>query len=273
MGKTFDTFIFDLDGTLLHTLPDLVRITNMTLAAEGYPTRTEAEILSYVGNGVRALMYQAVPDNIGEEAAERAMARWKELFPRFDNDLTRPYPEIETTLLQLRERGCKLGVLSNKFDKGVHLVMGKCLPGLFDVEHGECEEIPRKPDPTGLLRTISELGSAPEHSVYVGDSPGDVRAARNAGAYAVAVTWGYHQAHDFADENAIPDLMISSPLELLEIAPPHAKATASENDAAGAPHNASDVAASTSASTSHDAAGAAADASLESPLSAKGLRA
>lgn len=214
----FDTFVFDLDGTLLHTLPDLVVITNMALRDAGYPERTEAEILSYVGNGVRALMYQAVPEGVPAEAAERAMARWKELFPLYDNDLTKPYPHVEEMVAALRARGCKLGVLSNKFEPGVHQVMDKCLPGLFDVEHGECAEIPRKPNPAGLLRTIAELGSAPERTVYVGDSPGDVRAARNAGVYAVGVTWGYHAPEDFAAEQAEPDLMISSPLELVVLA-------------------------------------------------------
>ncbi|WP_241157324.1 HAD family hydrolase [Adlercreutzia sp. ZJ242] len=214
----FDAFIFDLDGTLLHTLPDLVVITNRALRDAGYPERTEAEILSYVGNGVRALMYQAVPEGTGAEAAEGAMARWKELFPTYDNNLTHPYPHVEEMIDGLRARSCKLGVLSNKFDEGVHQVMDKCLPGRFDVEHGECDEIPRKPDPTGLLRTIAELGTTPARTAYVGDSPGDVRTARNAGAYAVGVTWGYHAVEDFAAEDAEPDLMVSDPLELVALA-------------------------------------------------------
>lgn len=219
MEKTFDTFIFDLDGTLLHTLPDLVVLTNAVLREEGYPERTEAEILSFVGNGVRALMYQAMPEDADAAAADRALERWKELFPELDNKLTRPYAGIEEMLDQLAARGCKLAVLSNKFDQGVQLVMNKFLPNRFAVMHGECADIPRKPDPTGMLRTIQELDSIPERTVYVGDSPGDVRAARNAGTFAVAVTWGYHAAEDFANEGAEPDLMISSPLELVDLAP------------------------------------------------------
>ena len=96
--------------------------------------------------------------------------------------------------------------------------MNKFLPNRFAVMHGECADIPRKPDPTGMLRTIRELDSTPERTVYVGDSPGDVRAARNAGTFAVAVTWGYHAVEDFANEGAEPDLMISSPLELVDLA-------------------------------------------------------
>ncbi len=216
-ARRFDAFLFDLDGTLLHTLPDLVVLTNMALRAEGYPERTEAEIKSYVGNGVRALMYQAVPSDVTEEAAERALARWMDLFPQYDNGLTRPYPGIESTLVMLRERGCKLGVVSNKFDEGVHQVMNQYLPGLFDVMHGSCEEFPRKPDPTGLLRTIDELGTVPSRVVYVGDSPIDVRTARKAGAYAVGVSWGYHAVEDFAASGDDPDLMIASAPDLVDL--------------------------------------------------------
>ena len=218
VAPAFDTFVFDLDGTLLDTLPDLVVITNRALAREGYPPRTREEIHRFVGNGLMALMYQAVPEGTPPGAAERAMERWKELFPTYANDLTVAYPKVQEMLDDLRKRGCKLGVLSNKFDEGVQQVMNQKLPDIFEVIHGECAEIPRKPDPTGLLRTIRELGSAPERAVYVGDSPGDVRTARNAGVYAVAVTWGYHDEADFAAEGAAPDLMARSPLDLLALA-------------------------------------------------------
>ncbi len=216
--RAYDAFIFDLDGTLLDTLPDLVVITNAALREQGYPERTEAEILSFVGNGVKALMYQAVPEGTSAEDAERAMKRWKDLFPVYDNNLTKPFEGIVETLGALRDRGCKLAVLSNKFDLGVQQVMNKYLPGWFEVMHGECEEIPRKPDPTGLLRTIGELGTTPERAVYIGDSPGDVRVARNAGTYAVAVSWGYHAPKDFEEEGAEPDLMIDDPRALVALA-------------------------------------------------------
>ncbi len=83
MDRDFDTFIFDLDGTLLDTLPDLVVLTNAALRTEGYPERTEAEILSFVGNGVKALMLQAVPEGISEEAAERAVGALEGSFSPF----------------------------------------------------------------------------------------------------------------------------------------------------------------------------------------------
>lgn len=213
----FDTFVFDLDGTLLDTLPDLVVLTNQVLRELDWPERTEDEILSYVGNGVRALMYQAVPDGTTPEDAERAMDRWKELFPIYPNDLTHPYPGIVELLTELRARGCKIGVVSNKFEPGVHQIVEKCLPALIDQAHGETADIPRKPDPTGILRTLDELGSTPERAVFVGDSPGDITAGHNAGTYTVAVEWGYHAAEDFADVH--PDMLAAEPADLLKLAP------------------------------------------------------
>ena len=212
---TFDTFVFDLDGTLLDTLPDLVVVTNQALAELGFPPRSTDEIHSFVGNGVRALMYQAVPENTPDTQAEEALAHWKALFPTYKNDLTKPYPGMPEALARLGERGVRLGVLSNKFDAGVQEVVGVYLPGLFAVAHGESADIPRKPDPTGLLRTIEELGSVPERTVYVGDSTGDVAVARNAGTYAVGVTWGYHEAERL--RAAAADLVIDDPRALLDL--------------------------------------------------------
>lgn len=211
----FDTLVFDLDGTLLDTLPDLVVLTNAALNEQGFPSRTTDEIHSFVGNGARALMYQAVPADATPEQAEAAMRRWMELYPVIGTKLTKPYPHMEETLAELKRRGIGLGVLSNKFDQGVHDVIGAYLPNLFAVEHGERADIPRKPDPTGLLRSIDELGSAPDRTAYVGDSPGDVAVSRNAGTFAVGVAWGYHHADALREAGA--DLVIDDARELLQL--------------------------------------------------------
>lgn len=217
----FDTFVFDVDGTLLDTLDDLVVLTNDALADFDLPSRSREEINSFVGNGVKALIYQAVPDGTPQEVADACLARWKETYSVYPNDLTKPYPGVEALLAELRRRGCRLGVLSNKFDGGVQFIMDKCLPGTVDVQHGEGGPLnfPRKPDPRGLLATIEELGSVPERTVYVGDSPSDIHVARNAGCYAVGVDWGYHDPADFAAEGWGPDLLANGPEQILALAP------------------------------------------------------
>lgn len=205
----FGTFIFDLDGTLLNTLPDLVVLTNAVLRECGFLERTSDEILSFVGNGVKALMYQAVPEDADEKAIEAAMQRWKALYPQYGHRLTLPYEGVLDVLAELKRRGVKLAVLSNKFDEGVQDVVQTFLPDLFEAVHGECELIPRKPNPAGLLYTIDELGAERSDVVYVGDSPVDVQAAHNAGVHCVAVSWGYHNAQRLqeADADAVVDGM------------------------------------------------------------------
>lgn len=217
----FDTFIFDLDGTLLDTLDDLMVLTNEVLAEFDMPPHTREEINSYVGNGAQALIYQAVPEGTPQEVADACLARWKEAYDTFPNDLTKPYPGIEAMLAELRRRGCKLGILSNKFDGGVQFIVKKCLDGQVDVAHGEGgpERFPRKPAPEGLLATIEELGSTPARTVYIGDSPGDIHAARNAGTYAVGVSWGYHDPADFATSGWSPDVLATSTEQILALAP------------------------------------------------------
>ena len=129
--QTFDTFIFDLDGTILDTLPDLVVVTNEALREQGFPERTHDEVLSFVGNGLVALMYQAAPENTPKDIADQAVACWKRFNLEYDNHLTVPYPHVPETLAELRRRGCKLGVLSNKFDGGVHKIIAQCLPAAY----------------------------------------------------------------------------------------------------------------------------------------------
>ena len=193
-----------------------MELTNAALNEQGFPSRTTDEIHSFVGNGARALMYQAVPADATTEQAEAAMHRWMELYPVIGNKLTEPYPHIEEALADLAARGINLGVLSNKFDQGVHDVIDAYLPGMFHVKHGECADIPRKPDPTGLLRSIAELGSTPDRTAYVGDSPGDVAVSRNAGTFAIGVAWGYHHADELRAAGA--DVVIDDALELLRFA-------------------------------------------------------
>lgn len=213
MNRAIDTIVFDLDGTLLDTLPDLVVLTNAALAEQGFPTRTPEEINSFVGKGVRHLVVQAVPENTPEEVIDVVMVRWKELLPELGINLTEPYPLVLETLAALKSKGIKLGVLSNKFDKGVQEAVGIFLPNIFDVVYGETPEIPCKPNPIGLQRVIKELGSTAEKTAYVGDSAGDMIVATRTGALSVGVSWGYHSAEELQDAGA--DMVIESMKDLL----------------------------------------------------------
>ena len=154
---TVRAVIFDLDGTLLDTLPDLVAITNKALSDLGFPTHSRDEILSYIGLGAESLISQALPAGTSQEDLLRTLDHWRALYPVMGDTLTSYFPGIEDMLANLRRAGIKTAVLSNKFDAGTQQVVTRYFPDLFDVVHGEGSGIPRKPDPTGLLRTLSEL--------------------------------------------------------------------------------------------------------------------
>ena len=215
--STIHNFIFDLDGTLLDTLPDLVLLTNSILSELGFPERSQDEILSFVGNGVRRLMIQALPENADQDAEDKAMDLWNEKFYDY-YEHTFPYVGTVEMLDTLKSAGCELGVVSNKLQSGVDLIIEKCLPGYFEVMLGDSPICPRKPDPTGIKMAMQVMGATAENTAYIGDSPSDIVAAHNAGLRGIAVLWGYHKKEDFPAEGAEkPDLFIEKPADLLAL--------------------------------------------------------
>ena len=212
MHSHIDACVFDMDGTLLDTLPDLVDVTNDTLEHFGYPTRTTDEILHMVGNGLRSLISQAMPQELEQAVTEECLAYWKALYDRRGDVKTRVYPGMMETLHELKARSKKLAVLSNKYDGGAKLMTKRYFADVMDLALGE-GPVPRKPDPAGLLRIAEELDTPIARVAYVGDSDTDVEAARRAGTFAIAATWGY-QTHAQL-EVAKPDAWIDQPSELL----------------------------------------------------------
>ena len=212
---TYRAYIFDLDGTLLNTLPDLVRLTNMVLAEHGWPERTSDEILSFVGNGGRKLVGRAAPAGTPDEQLDEAFERWRALYPTYGHSMTKPYEGIPETLDQLKADGAKLGVLSNKFDAAARSVIEEHFPGVFHLVRGECEEIPRKPDPTGLRFMMGQLGVQPAEVLYVGDSGTDVETALRAHVACAVVTWGYQSRDVLAAAGA--ETFVDTPADLLAL--------------------------------------------------------
>lgn len=215
---TYDAFIFDLDGTLIDSLPDLVVVANKALEQMGFPCRSREEILSYVGNGALVLMRKACPAGTDEETVAQAFALFKSLYSEYGLALTKPYDGVIETLRYLQARGKKTAVLSNKFEGGVHDVIAHCFDPhgshLIDVAHGERESegIPRKPDPAGLLLIMKELGVEPEKCIYFGDSAGDMTCAHAAGVYAVGCAWGYQSKDVLVQAKA--DALIGAPAQI-----------------------------------------------------------
>ena len=211
-----DTVIFDLDGTLLDTLDDLKNSVNYALRETGCPERTKEEVCAFVGNGIVKLMKRALPADASPVLFEKAFSLLKEHYGIHCNDLTKPYDGIMEMLAVLQDRGFSLAIVSNKADFAVKELANIYFAGKIPVAIGEKESegIRKKPAPDTVMEALSQLGSTPERSVYVGDSDVDIETAANAGMDAILCSWGF-RGYDFLKEHGAK-VIISSPKELPE---------------------------------------------------------
>ena len=217
-AHAYSTFIFDLDGTVLDTLGDLVALTNVVMEHFGHAPYSREKVLSFVGNGAEVLLRRAFAPIRDEALIADAYALWQQLYPEYGHKYTQPYPGMPETLVELKRRGCKLGVLSNKFDAAAREVIARHYPDVFDAVRGEAPDIPRKPDPQGLANMIKQLGSAPETVAYVGDSGAtDMAVAVACGVFPIGVTWGYQETEKLLAHGA--KVLIDRPQDLLEYVP------------------------------------------------------
>lgn len=207
--------IFDLDGTILDTLEDLKNSVNFALSKNGLPVRTIDEIRTFVGNGIRLLIERAVPENTNDELLERCFLDFKKHYKEHSADNTKPYDGIIPVLREIKAKGIKLAVVSNKADFAVQTLVEEYFQGLFDFAVGEREGIRRKPCPDSVNEAIRVLDASPDEVVYVGDSEVDIETSRNAGVNCVAVTWGFRDKCVL--ESLSPEYIIDKPSQLMEL--------------------------------------------------------
>ncbi len=207
--------LFDLDGTLVDSAPDLVAALDVLLAERGGKPVAYASASQAVSKGARTILKRGFPDYSDAEI-EPLLPRYLEIYSAGIAIRTRPYPGVESMLDKIEQAGWRWGVVTNKpgwlarpllaqlkLDQRCSaLVSGDCLPV-------------KKPDPAPLLRACAMAGVAPERCIYVGDDLRDIEAGIRAGLRTVAVTWGYLDGQDPHAWNA--DFVIATPQELLTI--------------------------------------------------------
>ncbi len=206
--------IFDLDGTLLNTIGDLTDAVNFALSKRGHPLRTAEEVLQFVGNGIGKLIERALPSGHADECAD-CLADFRTYYNAHMTVRTAPYDGIPALLDALKARGMTLGVLSNKYDPAsralVHHYFGQ---SCFSDIRGERDGVPRKPDPTAVHAMLTGWGADAAHTLYIGDSGVDMQTAKNAGLFAVGVTWGFRSREVLLENGA--DVLIDTPMALLD---------------------------------------------------------
>ena len=211
----YQTYIFDLDGTLLDTLGDLAASVNYALRTYGMPEHSLDDIRRFVGNGVRLLMDRAVPHGADNPQFDSAFATFRQHYMEHSLDTTRPYDGIPETLAELKSRGCRLAVVSNKFMTATQELIRHFFPDTIEVAIGEheAEGIRKKPAPDTVNEAFRQLGVGKEQAVYVGDSDVDIQTARNSGLPCISVLWGFRD-RDFLIQHGA-ETFISAPQELL----------------------------------------------------------
>lgn len=187
----YEAVIFDLDGTVLDTLGDLAASVNHALASRGLTERSLDEIRAFVGNGIKNLVSRSAGQSVGEREKEILLDTFRKHYALHCADETKPYAGIPELLTELKEKGVKTAVVSNKAHGAVVKLAEKYFPGQFSCVLGERDGIPRKPAPDSVEYALSCLGVKKENAVYVGDSEVDILTARNAGLESVIVTWGF----------------------------------------------------------------------------------
>lgn len=185
-------FIFDLDGTLVDSMPDLETSMNEMLTSFSFPTRTREQLLSQINCGAREFVARSLTDEQRADDAlvDRCLERYQRAYAVHCNENTAPYPGMVGAVTALRRRGAKIALCSNKDQCFCEQIIEKLFPGLFDTVLGS-GRFPTKPDPAGALWIAGEFGVEPGEVAYVGDSDIDMKTAVAAGFLPVAVSWGY----------------------------------------------------------------------------------
>ena len=212
----YNVYIFDLDGTLLDTLRDLASSVNYALQTHDMPTHSVDAIRGFVGNGVRLLMERAVPDGAQNPQFEATFATFRQHYMQHSLDTTCPYPGIAEMLHQLKQRGCRLAVVSNKMMAATQDLVRHFFPEIeVAIGEHEAEGIRKKPAPDTVFQALRQLGVGKEQAVYVGDSDVDLQTARNSGLPCISVLWGF-RSRDFLLHHGATTF-ITHPAELLSL--------------------------------------------------------
>lgn len=192
----YETIIFDLDGTLLNTLDDLAASVNYAMRENGFPERSVDEVRRFIGNGVRVLIRRAVPDGISEEDYMAAYRSFEGHYAKHNRDRTAPYSGVTMLLRELKKRGYKIAIVSNKIDFAVKDLQKEFFDGIIDVAVGDTPDTQNKPAPDMVFRAVQEMDADIRHCVYVGDTDVDLETAKNSGMDCISVSWGFRSREE-----------------------------------------------------------------------------
>ncbi len=208
--------IFDLDGTLIHSLPDIMYNVNTTLTHFGFPNRSEEEIRKFIGYGAWELIRSSFGNGVTDELVKEGLDYYNSIYNNDGGTQTVVFDGILDLLNSLKASGIKLAIVTNKPSSTTMSVYNKYLSSIeFDDIIGVNETVKRKPDPTSTLNLLENYDVSKENCYFVGDGETDVMTAINAGVKGVSVLWGYRDKLQL--KQAGGTTFIEKPCKLLEI--------------------------------------------------------
>lgn len=178
------------------------------------PEHSVEDVRRFVGNGVKKLMERAIPGGLENPKFDETYATFRKHYLEHSLDTTKPYDEIPEVLAELKRRGKKLAIVSNKFYAATQELAKHFFPETIQVAIGERENIRKKPAPDTVLEAMRQLGVDKQGTVYIGDSDVDIDTAKNVGVPCISVLWGFRDK-DFLIEHGATHL-IKKPEELLD---------------------------------------------------------
>ena len=213
--------LFDLDGTLIDSAPDLAVAVNHMLKTLKRDTFSQNTIRYWVGNGAQVLVKRAlsgqseIDENLDPLLFEKALGIFLTFYAQNLAVTTVTYPNVASALKTLKEAGYHLAIVTNKpFDFVAPILKGLNIDGLFELHLGGDSLAQKKPDPAPLLHVCEKLGVTVEQCVMVGDSKNDILAANAAGMQSIGVSYGYNYGEDIGSYN--PDIVVDDFADILK---------------------------------------------------------
>ncbi len=201
----YKAVLFDLDGTLLETLPDLCDSVNYALSQCNMEEKSEEHIRMAIGNGIKKTISRCIEGGEGNPRFSDLVAIFDEHYAKNSAEKTKPYDGMSELLLKLKAAGCRIAVVSNKEDSALRDLVQKFFPNLVDFTVGEMEArgVRRKPAPDMVEIALRELCVTKDEAVFVGDSAVDIETAENSGLPCISVLWGFRTREEIEQTNKI----------------------------------------------------------------------
>lgn len=214
MKTQIDTVIFDFDGVLVNTGPDIASAANFTLQLYHLEELPQDTIISYIGGGAEMLMRRCLKEH-ADELIDQVLPVFNQRYNEFCCVESHLYPDVQLILQHLKTAGKRMAIATQKKEAATHLMIDRLgINSYFDIVVGPDSVTHRKPHPESVLRILDSTSTRAERAVVVGDMPSDIQAGKAAGTFTCGVFYGYGAQQDILA--AAPDLTVDRLSQLLD---------------------------------------------------------